>query len=676
MDKKRAVLLTTSEVTRDALVNQLNEYLDDDIEVVGYSVEHGLEDMIEADLYIFSSELQYRELLMAGHSFEGKNIVLGKRTVNTDHLDKIVEIPDKTKVLFINDSKESTIDSIEILNALGVSHIQYIPYYPGVETIDTDATIGITPGELGLVPEELETVIDIGTRIFDFTTIAKILVAFGVIDDKGGMFSKKYLQKIIGIAQRLSASKNRVSELRENLRNVIEGLEEGLLAYDQAGKITVFNENLKRILKPRSSATVGLKLNQVIFNQKLLEYLMDKKRLENKVMTLEGEDVIIHKTQAPWKGVTIATFTASHPEAFSNGAMRKKIINSGYIAKYTMDDIIGVSNRITESKRIAGKLAQTDMTILIEGESGTGKEMFASAIHNTSGRQNAPFLAINFSALPEDLVESELFGYEDGAFTGAKKGGKEGFFEQADSGTIFLDEIGDISLKVQSRLLRVLEEKEIMRIGGNKIRPVNVRVIAATNKNLAKMVEEKKFREDLYFRLKMGYVYLPPLRERREDIPLLLDQLISTSTIEDVQVSGEVYEELRKHDWLGNVRELKNTVTYMLAIKSNQFITVNDLPQKAFFNERQQLDSAPELADKELSYKIDRFERFLLNMIDDNPGIGRKQLSARSYEAGVGMTENQVRGRLNKLEKEGFVQKKVGRFGSSLTDAGESLIHK
>lgn len=687
MNRRRAVLLTTSEVTRDALVHQLNNYLGDDIEVIGYAVEQGLENILKADLYIFSSALQYRELLEVGYSFEDKKTIVGKRTVNTDHLDQIVELPENSKVLFVNDSEESTIESIEILNELGVNHIEYIPYFPGSETENTNVQICITPGAAEIVPQSIERIIDIGTRIFDFTTIAKILGTFDLIDDKGGMFSRKYLQNIIGIAQKLSVSKNRASELQENFKNVIEGLEEGLLAYDSQGKITVFNDKLKRILKLKSSGTVGLKLNQVISNQKLITYLMDSENKENKIMTFEGEEVMIHKTKAAWKGVTIASFTVSHPNSAVNGVKRKKIVNSGYIAKYTMDDIAGQSSPIKASKLIAEKLARTDMTILIEGESGTGKEMFASAIHNTSERKYAPFLAINFSALPEDLVESELFGYEEGAFTGAKKGGKEGFFEQADGGTIFLDEIGDVSLKVQARLLRVLEEKEVMRIGGNKIHPVNVRVIAATNKDLSKMVEEKTFREDLYYRLKMGYITLPPLRQRRDDIPLLLDHLLSVSTIEEVQISDAVYSELRKYDWLGNVREMRNTVTYMLAVKSSNTITLEDLPQRSFFKESSHVDSHGDFANTALNQILDmdsektspqlnRFDEFILNALYEQPGIGRKLLSEKSYESGLGMTENQIRGKLNRLEDKGLIEKRKGRFGTSLTNRGEEYIKK
>ena len=163
--------------------------------------------------------------------------------------------------------------------------------------------------------------------------------------------------------------------------------------------------------------------------------------------------------------------------------------------------------------------AETDATVLIQGETGTGKELIAQSIHNHSGRRNQPFVAVNCSALPESLLESELFGYEDGAFTGAKKGGKRGLFELAHRGTLFLDEIGELSPNLQARLLRALQEREIMRIGGDSIIPVDVRIIAATNKDLRGLVEEGSFREDLYYRLNMLFLHLPPLRERREIFP-------------------------------------------------------------------------------------------------------------------------------------------------------------
>ena len=206
--------------------------------------------------------------------------------------------------------------------------------------------------------------------------------------------------------------------------------------------------------------------------------------------------------------------------------VRTNLMKRGHTSKYDFSNIIGKSKKITETKEIARKLARSNSTLLLIGESGTGKELFAHAIHKASNKQHGPFVAVNFAALPENLLESELFGYEEGAFTGARKGGHAGLFEQAHKGTIFLDEIGDASMKIQARLLRVLQEKEVLRIGGTKIIPIDVRIIAATNKNLEDLVSAGKFREDLFYRLKVLPIRIPPLRERKEDIPLLIEKML------------------------------------------------------------------------------------------------------------------------------------------------------
>ena len=210
------------------------------------------------------------------------------------------------------------------------------------------------------------------------------------------------------------------------------------------------------------------------------------------------------------------------------------------------------------------------------------KELFASAIHNESLRNRGPFVAINFSALSEDLVESELFGYEEGAFTGAKKGGKLGIFEQANQGTIFLDEIGDISPRIQARLLRVLQEKEIRRVGGSENIPIDVRVITATNKNLVKMCQEGTFREDLYHRLKKFYLKIPALKARTEDIDPLVKHFLKKHGREKLVISEEVMEILRRNRWNGNVRELENVIEYFIAVSEDQTVWIADLPEDFF----------------------------------------------------------------------------------------------
>ncbi|HKM00850.1 MAG TPA: sigma 54-interacting transcriptional regulator, partial [Sedimentibacter sp.] len=232
--------------------------------------------------------------------------------------------------------------------------------------------------------------------------------------------------------------------------------------------------------------------------------------------------------------------------------------------KYKPEDIIGESDSIKEVKKLIEKAAKVPATVLLRGESGTGKELFANSIHAQSSRSNNSFVRVNCAALSDSLLESELFGYEEGSFTGALKGGKKGLFEEADKGTIFLDEISEISLNTQAKLLRVLQEKEIMRVGSNKNIPIDARVIAATNADLVKSVKEGKFREDLFYRLSILPINIPPLRDRKEDIPLLTKRFIVKFNDEYgrniADISNDALKKLMAHDWPGNVRELENII--------------------------------------------------------------------------------------------------------------------
>ena len=240
----------------------------------------------------------------------------------------------------------------------------------------------------------------------------------------------------------------------------------------------------------------------------------------------------------------------------------------GFVARYHFDDIQGRSDCMKEAIAKARIFAKTDLTILIEGETGTGKELFAQSIHNESPRKNGPFVAINCAALAESLLESELMGYEDGAFTGAKKGGKVGLFELAHNGTLFLDEINQMSLSMQSKLLRVIQERTVMRIGGNKMIPINVRIIAATNEKLQDKVKEKQFRSDLYYRINIMYLHLPPLRERKEDIPELIRVFAEQSGRNIPTEQTALLKNVKNYNWPGNIRELQNYVWRSMALLS------------------------------------------------------------------------------------------------------------
>jgi len=248
--------------------------------------------------------------------------------------------------------------------------------------------------------------------------------------------------------------------------------------------------------------------------------------------------------------------------------------------RYRLRNVIGISDKMQEVFKTALKAAKSKATILLMGESGTGKELIAKAIHFESDRAKGPFIAINCAAIPENLLEAELFGYEKGAFTGALVS-KPGKFELANGGTIFLDEIGDMPLALQAKLLRVIQDKAFERIGGTRPIKVDVRIIAATNKDLEKMVKEGTFREDLYYRLNVIPIFLPPLRERREDIPLLIDYFLKKFNKEynkNIGISNEAVKALINYSWPGNVRELENTIERLVVLTEGEEITLEDLP--------------------------------------------------------------------------------------------------
>jgi transcriptional regulator with PAS, ATPase and Fis domain len=251
-------------------------------------------------------------------------------------------------------------------------------------------------------------------------------------------------------------------------------------------------------------------------------------------------------------------------------------------SKYYFSDLIGNSPSFTAVKKLAERVSNSQSAVLLLGESGTGKELYASAIHNNSTRASFPYVPINCASIPEHLLESELFGYDDGAFTGAKKGGKKGQFQIANRGTIFLDEIGDMPLAMQSKLLRVLQEREILPVGAQKSIPVDVRIIAATHRNLEKMVEEGTFRQDLYYRLNVIKIEIPPLRERKGDIELisikLLEKLESKFYRRGIKLSAEVVERLNQHKWQGNIRELENVLERSINVLDGDIIEIAHLP--------------------------------------------------------------------------------------------------
>ncbi|MEK3857262.1 sigma 54-interacting transcriptional regulator [Cytobacillus sp. FSL H8-0458] len=377
---------------------------------------------------------------------------------------------------------------------------------------------------------------------------------------------------------------------------ILESAYEGIAVVDENGILQEFNEAYSRFTGIKREDAIGRHVTEVIDNTHLHETVKTGIAERGVLQNIQGHDMVVHRIPL-WKegriagaigmlifeGVTevykiyekLQENQDAKPDLFS----KKKENDS----RVTLDQIIGTSEGIMEVKRLARKAARTAATVLITGESGTGKEMFAKSIHHLSPFSTGPFISVNCGAIPEQLFESELFGYEEGAFTGAKKGGKPGKFELADNGTIFLDEIGEMPLVMQTKLLRVLQEKEAERVGGVKKYQINVRVIAATNRNLMQMVETGEFREDLYYRLNIIQLHIPPLRERKKDIPVLLVHYLK-EICERYQVSGKLFTSeavnaFVQHPWRGNIREMVNTVEQLVTLVDGKVIDYHHLPE-------------------------------------------------------------------------------------------------
>jgi PAS domain S-box-containing protein len=372
---------------------------------------------------------------------------------------------------------------------------------------------------------------------------------------------------------------------------ILDSINEGVFTVNRNWRITSFNRAAENITRVKRSEAMG-RLCSEVFRANICEGTCALKRTFTtgqptvnataRIVTEDGVQIPIRISTALLKDNrgNVVGGVETFQDLTQVEQLRKELE-----ARYTCEDIVGRSRAMTKLFDVLPKIAESDSTVLIEGESGTGKELFARAVHNLSPRKKRPFLAVNCAALPDTLLESELFGYKAGAFTGATKD-KPGRFTLADRGTLFLDEIGDISPAMQVRLLRVLQDKRIEPLGAVKPREVDVRVVAATHRNLSERVKAGKFRSDLYYRICVVQMKLPSLRERRPDVPALVDHMVAKFNRlkgKDIfGVSEEVMERLMHYDYPGNVRELENIIEHAFVLCRNGFLCLQHLPPELF----------------------------------------------------------------------------------------------
>ncbi|MCD7033223.1 sigma 54-interacting transcriptional regulator [Metabacillus sp. GX 13764] len=447
-------------------------------------------------------------------------------------------------------------------------------------------------------------------------------------DEKGYLVGALSLFKDITEVVALAEEVTNLKEIQTLLEGIIQSSDEAISVVDEEGRGILINPAYTRMTGLSEDQVIGKPADADISEGESmhLQVLQTRRPVRGVRMKVgpAKKDVLVNVAPMIVDGVLKGSVGVIHDvseiQTLTNELNRARQIIRTLEAKYSFEDIIGSSEEMQVAVEQAKLGAKTPATVLLRGESGTGKELFAHAIHNGSDRKFNKFIRVNCAAISEHLLESELFGYEEGAFTGARRGGKRGYFEEANNGSIFLDEIGELSLSMQAKLLRVLQEKEIVRVGGTKAIHINVRVIAATNVNIERAMAEGKFREDLYYRLNRYPISIPPLRQRKEDIPALslhLIRKINQDYGKNIEgLSEEAAKHLMQHSWPGNVRELENVLgRAMIFIPANQMMIE---PKHLPYAEGQVQSSKPghgyseESKDETLSEGLERLEEEMI----------------------------------------------------------------
>lgn len=510
-------VLTKEKFTLDIFCNQLKQIFGVKVHLEGVYLNDAHVNLhpFKSTIILISGRTQLEEGLRTGILSASSDLVISKRTLNLENINalkELFEIPAGSEVLIADNTRHESLELLHnverLLMNVGIQHITLIPYLPNT-TRDTFPTVALTFGMPYLVPGMIEKIVDLGYLQIDVSTVIEIIQKMGYTDEVNYEWFQ-YVPPIVSLTQQVVESALEISNTNSKLSSVIESSSDGILVLNINHEIVLCNNKLADFLETPISNISNRLLNDVLPEASHIE--VD----DSDLIRIRSQNFLVSvRTLHPERhlGFVLVVSQINSIREMEN-IVRKHLYTKDHSARYHFRDIITQSNRMMELKTVAEGMAKTNFDVLINGESGTGKELFAQSIHNASQRCTGPFVAANVAAFPDNLVESELFGYEDGAFTGAKKGGRPGLFEVAHQGTLFLDEIGELSLSVQSKLLRVIQEREIRRVGGTKVIPVDVRIIAATNRDLYKMVKQGEFRSDLFYRLYVLPINIPPLREK------------------------------------------------------------------------------------------------------------------------------------------------------------------
>lgn len=667
-----AIILLRKRLT---FVYQLEAMFGKYMKFTSYFIEEGINSYINCDLAIVPSyeaaELAQKYLLPQ------TPLLVIRRTLSQEAFKKVLAIPPHTRVLVVNTYWQMTIQTISSLYELGVAHLDLIPYSNDSNDAYENIDYAISANEPQYVPKHISHIIDIGFRLVDISSLFDILNKLNLLNAETRKILREHEQDMVPLSSGFVSMFNHFQQKNENFDMLLDMLDDGVLMFDADFRIKIYNKRIVKFFSSKLPILTDYPVNK-IFDSHVNAILSHNKIIRDEMFMFGNKYYLLNRQNAyDGKTFTGGFITIRECESIEsqNFTISRAITNKGYQAKYNFESIQGKNRHLLKTIAVAKKAAATDSDILVEGESGTGKELLVQSIHNVSKRSSGPFVTFNCAALTGSLIESELFGYEQGSFTGASCYGKHGLFEIADHGTIFLDEISEIPLDIQVKLLRVLQEREFIRVGGTQTIPIDVRIIVATNQNLYELVQTKKFRMDLYFRLNVFNIKVPALRERRDDIPYLVHYFLKQKDIK-IDFPYDVMEFFQNYDWPGNIRELKNCIEYMVNI--DEGFCKENLPQYMKHRLQQNKNDARE---QTIDANIDISEEtlLLLRLIADahkkHIYIGRRELARKMTEQNIFISEQSIRTMLYKLSNLGLVHLSRGRAGTRVTIKGLEYIN-
>jgi transcriptional regulator with PAS, ATPase and Fis domain len=531
----------------------------------------------------------------------------------------------------------------------------------------------VTFGEEQLIPDQEMEIINLGARPIDINTCINIAMELNIYEKVKHILTSVFFRPSLQLLYHYSQEYSKNLFLTEKLHQLLNIFKSGIVLLDKKNEISFYNSKAQQLLHIKNNYSSSIKdiLKKGKSSGKNFFHTINKINCHIEIDN-NGFDKDL--------GTIITIDDIKNIERIEKD-YRFSLHQRGLFAEYTFENILYKSRIMEQLVLKAQQFAKSKSTILIEGESGTGKELIAQAIHNASERSGEAFVAVNFAALSESLCESELFGYVEGAFTGATKGGKSGLFAMAHKGTIFLDEIGDASINIQKKILRVIQERQILPVGGSQLIPVDIRIIAATNQDLQSMVSEGKFRQDLYYRLNVLPLRIPPLIERSEDIfHLFIDILKNQFLIELDRFPDSLIRALESYNWPGNVRELRNTAEYMANFIKLDMDWENELAN-IMKNKMSKTAADVDPSVIDLIRKLEDYGQMtnfihILKILDTHPyKWTRKCLSKELEKYGINLSESQVKRHLSTLKEFDIVQCKTGD-GTYIKNMGRSLLKK